>query len=238
MAKRTQLPKSGKGGTMPRPPAKSRTQSVPPWMLLGLIAGVVVVAIGLIGLAVQATQRPVVSTGRTGEGTSWGPADAPVRIVDYSDFGCSFCGVFARNQGVQLRREYEATGKVRFEFKHFIIGGQRTRDAALAAECAADQGRFWDYHDTLFARQGTSSDPFGRSALKQYAVELGLDTAQFNSCLDSNKYVEKVTRDTAEGRGLGVNATPTFFINGQKIEGAQPYEVFKAAVDAALARTP
>ncbi len=234
MAKRAQLPKSSKGSPAAKAPAKSRTKPIPPWLLLGVIAAVVVVGAGLIWLAVQASQRPVVSTPRVGEGTAWGPADAPVKIVDFSDFGCSFCGAFARSQGVQLRQEYEATGKVRFEFRHFIIGGQRTRDAALAAECAADQGRFWDYHDTLFARQGTSSDPFSRTALKQYAVQLGLDTAQFNSCLDSNKYLEKVTRDTSDGRGLGVNATPTFFINGQKIEGAQPYSVFKAAVDAAL----
>lgn len=234
MAKRAQLPKGGKGVTGAKAAAKPKPAPVPRKMLLGIIAAMVVLAAGLIWLAVQSSQRQVVSPPRVGEGAAWGPADAPVKIVDFSDFGCSFCGSFARNQGVQLRQEYEATGKVRFEFKHFIIGGQRTRDAALAAECAADQGRFWDYHDTLFARQGTSSDPFNRSALKQYAVQLGLDTAQFNACLDSNKHLEKVTRDSADGRGLGVNATPTFFVNGQKIEGAQPYSVFKAAVDAAL----
>lgn len=235
MAKRAQLPKGGKGAAAPKPSAKTKGAAMPRGMLLGIIAAVVLLAVGLIWLAIQSSQRPAVSTPRVGEGAAWGPADAPVQVVDYSDFGCSFCGSFARNQGVQLRQEYESTGKVRFEFKHFIIGGQRTRDAALAAECAADQGRFWDYHDTLFARQGTSSDPFNRSALKQYAVQLGLDTAQFNACLDSNKHLEKVTRDTSDGRGLGVNATPTFFVNGQKIEGAQPYSVFKAAIDAALA---
>lgn len=203
--------------------------------MLGVIAAVVVVAAGVIWLAVQAAQAPITATDRVGEGAAWGPTGAPVQIVDYSDFGCSFCGVFARGQGVQLRAAYEATGKVRFEFKHLIIGGQRTRDAAIAAECAADQGRFWDYHDVLFARQGTSSDPFNRSALKQYAAQLNLDTAQFNSCLDRDQHLEKVTRDSAEARGLGVNATPTFFVNGQRIEGAQPVEVFTAAVDAALA---
>lgn len=234
MAKRTQLPKGGISAAAAKSPAKSKRAPLPRGMLLGVIAAVVVLAAGLIWLAVQSSQRPAVSTPRVGEGAAWGPADAPVKIVNFSDFGCSFCGVFARGQGAQLRQEYEATGKVRFEFRHFIIGGQRTRDAALAAECAADQGRFWDYHDILFARQGTSSDPFNRSALKQYAVQLGLDTAQFNSCLDSDKHREKVTRDTLDGRELGVNATPIFFVNGQKIEGAQPYNVFKAAVDTAL----
>ncbi len=235
MAKKTQVSNAARPRsavkTLPKPAARSRSRG----LLLGVIAVVVVLAAGLIWLAVQATQAPIVPTNRVGEGATWGPADAAVQIVDYSDFGCSFCARFARSQGVQLRAEYEATGNVRFEFKHMIIGGQRTRDAAVASECAADQGRFWDYHDVLFARQGTSSDPFNRSALKDYAAQLGLDTVQFNRCLDSNQHLEKVTRDSSEARGLGVNATPTFFVNGQRIEGAQPYEAFKATVDAQLA---
>jgi len=235
MPKRAQLPKERQGATASRSAVQRKGGSPPRGVMLGVVAAVIALAAGLIWLAIRSNQRPAVSTARVGEGTAWGPADAPVKIVDFSDFGCSFCGLFAQNQGVQLRQEYEATGKVRFEFKHFIIGGQRTRDAALAAECAADQGRFWDYHDTLFARRSAGSDSFSRSALKGYAAELGLDTAQFDACLDSNRHLEKVTRDTTEGRGLGVNATPTFFVNGQKIEGAQPYTVFKAAVDAALA---
>lgn len=194
-----------------------------------------VVAIGLVLLIMQTVNKPVVATDRVGEGASWGAKDAVVTIVDYSDFGCSHCAAFAQNQGKLLRAEYEATGKVRFEFKHFIIGGATTAAAANAAECAADQGRFWDYHDTLFARQGTSSAPFSSAALKQYAAALGLDTVAFDRCVDSNQHLEKVYRDASEGRGLGVNATPTFFVNGQKIEGAVPYATLKAIVDAALA---
>ncbi len=238
MAKRTQLPKNSKPQGAARAPAKvpARTSASSRRLLLGVMAAVVLVAAGLIWIAIRATQAPIVATDRVGEGAAWGPVDAPVKIVGYSDFGCSHCAAFAANQGVQLREEYESTGKVRFEFKHFIIGGTTTRGAALAAECAADQGKFWDYHDVLFARQGVSSDPFNRAALKQYAAELGLNTAQFNKCLDDGQHLGKVTSDTAEGTALGVNATPTFFINGQKLQGAQPVSAFRAAIDAALVK--
>ena len=155
--------------------------------------------------------------------------------MNFSDFGCTHCRDFAENQGKQLRAEYEAGGKVRFEFKHMIIGGTPTRDAANAAECAADQGKFWDYHDVLFARQGTSANPFTKPLLKRYAAELGLDATKFNPCVDSNLHYRQGVGQRAEARGKGVNATPTFFINGKKIEGAVPYEQFKAAVDAAIA---
>lgn len=233
MAKRAQMPKprtpQAAKAAAPQKSTSTRT------LLLALIGGVVVVAIGLVLLIIQSVNKPVTITERVGEGSAWGPKGAPVTVIDYSDFGCSHCRNFALNQGAQLRAEYESTGKVRFEFKSFIIGGATTAAAANAAECAADQGRFWDYHNLLFSRQGTTSAPFSSSALKQYAVSLGLDTAAFNKCVDSSQHLEKVYRDAAEGQAQGVNATPTFFVNGQKIEGAVPYATMKAAVDAALA---
>ncbi len=232
MAKRSQasIPKTARPVTKVAPPKAGGSRN----LLLVVIGGVLVVAVGLVLLIVQSVNRPVTATNRVGEGAAWGPVGAAVTVVDYSDFGCSHCATFALNQGKLLREEYEATGKVRFEFKHFIIGGATTAGAANAAECAADQGRFWDYHDVLFTRQGTSSAPFASAALKQYAAQLGLDTSAFNQCVDSGRHLEKVYRDAAEGRNLGVNATPTFFVNGQKIEGAVPYATMKAAVDALL----
>lgn len=232
MAKRSQvsMPKPARAPAKVAPKKASNSRN----LLLVVIGGVVVVAVGLVLLIMQTVNKPASATARVGEGTAWGPKDAIVTIVDFSDFGCVHCRNFALNQGEQLRSEYEATGKVRFEFKHFIIGGATTAAAANAAECAADQGRFWDYHNLLFSRQGTSSAPFSNAALKQYAVQLGLDTALFNQCVDSSKHLEKVYRDAAEGRGLGVNATPTFFVNGQKLEGAVPYSTMKATVDAIL----
>lgn len=116
-----------------------------------------------------------------------------------------------------------------------IVISPESADAANASECAADQGRFWDYHDALMSRSGTSRDVFSKASLKQYAVELGLDTATFNACVDGDQHLEEVYQSVNEARGLGVQSTPTFFINGQKVEGALPYEQFKSIIDGYLA---
>jgi protein-disulfide isomerase len=234
MAKQPQKPKSAYSAPRKPQPAPKKSK-LSPALLLGVIGAVVLVVAGIIILTTQAANAPLTATNRVGEGTAWGPADAPVTVIDYSDYGCSHCRDFALNQGKQLREEYEATGKVRFEFKHMIIGGTPTRDAANASECAADQGRFWDYHDALFARQGTSANPFTKPLLKRYAAELGLDSAQFDPCVDRNAHYDTVAANESEARGKGVNATPTFFINDKRIAGAVPYEQFKAEVDAAIA---
>jgi len=234
MAKQAQKPKST--GSAPRKvkqTTKKRTLS--PVVLLVVIAAVVLVVAGIILLGSRAMNPPLTATNRVGEGTAWGPEDAVVKIIDFSDFGCSHCRDFGLNQGKQLRADYEASGKVRFEFKHMIIGGQITREAAMASECAADQGRFWDYHDALFSRQGSSANPFTKPLLKRYAAELELDTAVFDRCVDGNTHSADVASDESEARAMGVSATPTFFVNDKKIEGALPYEQFKAEVEAALA---
>jgi protein-disulfide isomerase len=113
--------------------------------------------------------------------------------------------------------------------------GPESADAANASECAADQERFWDYHDLLMSRSGTGANVFGKASLKQYATELGLDAATFNACVDGDEHLEKVYQDVSDGRGQGVGSTPTFFINGEKVEGAIDYEQFKSIVDGYLA---
>ncbi len=234
MAKKAQMPKAGIQRKV-QPVSKRKTSSQ--WVIWAVIGAVVLVMVGVILLQSQSLRQPVTATNRTGEGTAWGPANAKVKIVEYSDFGCTYCAQFARNQGKQLRAEYEASGKVRFEFKSFIIEGPSTAGAANAAECAADQGRFWDYHDVLFSQSGlgTVDAVFSKPNLKQYGAQLGLNAAPFNRCVDDDQHLEKVYRDTSEGKGQGVKATPTFFINGQKAEGAIPYADMKARIEAALA---
>ena len=160
-----------------QPPKKS---SLSPAVLLVVIGAVVLVVAGIIVLATRANSTPLTTTSRVGEGAVWGPANAPVKVVIYSDFGCSHCKDWGESQEKQLRADYEASGNVRYEYKSQNIGGTATRDAADAAECAADQGRFWDYHDALFARQGTTSNPFAKALLKRYAAELGLDSTKFD----------------------------------------------------------
>jgi len=232
MAKRSQLPRSEVAKTHKAGPKAAVNTRV---FLAVIVVAVVLVLAGVLLLQARAVRPPAETTTRTGDGTAWGPKDANVVIVDYSDFGCGHCRTFALNQGHQLRSEYEPTSKVRFEYKHFIIGGPDTANAANAAECAADQGRFWDYHDLLFSRQGSGQGVFAKKALQAYGAELGLGSAVFNACVDGDKHLEKVYRDASEGQGKGVTGTPTFFINGQALEGAVPYEQMKAAVDAALA---
>ncbi len=130
---------------------------------------------------------------------------------------------------------YIAAGIVRFEYRHFPFLGPESLAAAEAAECAGEQGAFWTYHDMLFANQaGENRGAFKDANLKAFAAQLNLDTKAFNQCLDSGRYQEAVLAEMQEGRQRGVRATPTFFINGQKIEGALPFEQFQIVIEAAL----
>lgn len=223
-------------GASPKARTVVKRSAGSPIVLWVVIGAVVLVVIGVILLQMQSMNRPVATSGVVTEGASWGPADAPVKIVEYSDFGCTYCRLFALNQGKLLREEYEKTGKVRFEYKSFIIEGPSTREAANAAYCAADQGRFWDYAEVLFSRSGTGpvESVFSRAALKNYAAQIGLDTARFGRCVDAGQHMPEIQAQHTEASRLGVQATPTFFINGQIVQGAAPYEEFKAMIDAML----
>jgi len=161
---------------------------------------------------------------------------APVTIVEFADFMCPACARFATETLPQIEEEYIETGKVRFVFHNFPFLGEGSFRAAEAALCAHEQGRFWDYHDRLFADSlERGRVVFSPENLKALAAELGLDTDRFNECVDTHKYSEMVGEDLEEGRGLGVRANPTFFINDRKVVGAQPYRVFKQIIEEELA---
>jgi len=138
----------------------------------------------------------------------------------------------------QIEQTYE--GKVRFVLRNFPVHGDPAVKMAEAADCANDQGKFWEYHDKLWETFSTSSQQAQTgvdalvSGLKGYASDLGLDTAAFNDCLDSDKYLSQVTKDAQDAQSYGVTGTPAFFINGQPVSGAQPFSVFQQAIDAAL----
>ncbi len=160
-----------------------------------------------------------------------GQKDAPVTIVEYSDFQCPFCQSFFENAYKKIITDYVDTGKAKIIFKQFpLYFHQNAQKAAEASECAGEQGKFWEYHDLLF-----STKQLDATTLKKDAVTLGLDADKFNTCLDSGKYAQKIRDDTAEGQSKGVSGTPSFLINGKKVVGAQSYDVFKAEIDAALA---
>lgn len=157
-------------------------------------------------------------------------ANAPVTIIEFAEFQCPFCGRFARDTFPKIKTNYIDTGKVKFVFRDFVVHST-AHLAAEASECAHEQGKFWEYHDVLFNNQGSLDS----DSLKKYASDIGLDTAKFNSCLDSGKYKSEVDKDISDGRSYGVRGTPTFFINGEKLVGAQPYETFRQAIEKALA---
>jgi protein-disulfide isomerase len=170
-------------------------------------------------------------------GTAWGPINAPVLVEVFSDFQCPFCARFAEEAGYQLQLEYANTGLVRFEYRHFAFLGPESNLAAEASDCAADQEKFWEFHDTLFANfRGQNQGSFRNPALKAMAVAIGLEESSFNSCLDSNQYRAKVNQDTNEGRQRGVNSTPTIFVNGEPVTGAIPYSQLRNLVEEALNR--
>lgn len=167
-------------------------------------------------------------------GTVMGEANAPVTIEEWADFQCPACRAFAVNVEPQLRAAYIATGKVRFIFQNFAFLGIESEWAAQAAECAAAEGRFADYHDRLYATQGgENSGAFSKANLKKIGDDLRLG-GQFAACVDSGAYAAKVRDSRSAGQAKGVRATPTLFINGTKVEGALTFDQLRAKVDPLL----
>ena len=159
-----------------------------------------------------------------------GAREAPVTIVEFSDFQCPFC----KNGTETVRQVLEKyPGKVKLVFRDFPIPNLHPAapKAHEAARCAADQGKFWEYHDLLFEKSPRQAP----EDLKQYAKDLKLDPSPFGQCLDSGKYQAAVNQDVEEGARLGVTATPTFFINGRQLVGAQPVTAFQKLIDSELA---
>jgi protein-disulfide isomerase len=171
------------------------------------------------------------------EGTTLGSPDAPLTIVEYSDFLCPYCTQAALQIVPQIEDEYVATGKVKLIWKQFPsaqLHGEAAITAAEASECAAEQNAFWEYHDALFLNN--TRVVFNTDNLKRLAQELNLDTEAFNACLDEGKYSNKVADDYSEGRRRQVTGTPTFFVGQTELVGAKPYSDFKTAIDDELAK--
>jgi len=168
-----------------------------------------------------------------------GEADAKISVLEFSDFQCPYCARAASDTVVGLKNSALFTsGEVNFIYKHFPLNSIHpfAQNAAEAAECANRQGEFWDYHDTLFANQGALDD----ASLKSYASQLGLDTKEFNSCLDDDEAKSEVTKELSQATSAGGRGTPYFVIinndNGetQSISGAVPYAQLEAAINAVM----
>ncbi|MAG50707.1 disulfide bond formation protein DsbA [archaeon] len=162
-----------------------------------------------------------------------GKSNAPVTIVEWSDFECPFCTRFYEQTLGQIIREYVDTGKVKFVYRDFPLGFHaNAQKAAESAECAGEQGKFWEMHDMLFEK-GVSG---GVSSFKQFAKDIGLNTGKFDDCLDSGKMASEVAKDMRDGQSAGIGGTPGFIINGRLVSGAQPFSAFKQVIDAELAK--
>jgi predicted DsbA family dithiol-disulfide isomerase len=163
---------------------------------------------------------------------SKGPEYAPVTIVKFEDYQCPFC---KQVQPIIAELLSRYNGKIRLVHKDLPLDSihPQARQAAEAARCADEQGKFWNYHDALYANSPNAS----RDNLKSYAREAGLDVNAFDLCLSSDKFKAVVQRDLIDGAQLGVSGTPTLFINGREIPANQPLEVFGAIIDEELGRT-
>jgi protein-disulfide isomerase len=174
-----------------------------------------------VSVTLDAPRVKVDAAGRPGRG----PENAPVQIVEFSDFQCPFC----LNVFPTVTKVLATYGdKIHFVYRHYPLPNHpNARPAAEASACAAEQDKFWPYHDRLFSSAGKLSE----SDLKEHGAAIGLDMASFNTCVESRKYQKDVEVDTEAANALGVNGTPAFFINGRAVNGAQPFEVFKRIID-------
>jgi protein-disulfide isomerase len=160
----------------------------------------------------------------------WGKANAKVTLIEYSDFECPFCSKHYETMK-QIKEAYP--NDVRVIFRHYPLSFHpEAQKAAEASECAADQGKFWEMYDKIFA--ANLAGDMSVAKWKTVAAELGMDSAKFDKCLDSGEKASRVAEDLNEGSGAGVEGTPATFVNGQLVSGALPIESFKQIIDAEL----
>ncbi len=216
-----------------------RRRKFNPWWIIAPVLLVVGVAIGYFG-------RPLLNPGQTASGKPdvidllisqtkhfKGNANAPITMLEFSDFQCPFCARFATGVERQIEEAFVKTGIVRFGYQHFAFLGEESGWAAEASECAGEQNKFWEYHDLLFARHGGENlGAFAKDKLKGFAIELKLDVTKFNTCLDSGKFAAEIQSQGEFLGSLGIQSTPTFLINRQVVPGALPFEEFKKVIEA------
>ena len=207
------------------------------WVLL-IVGGsglALIVAYGFYIVSLSKIILPAGSLGRsvdpllmaTADDPSFGNVAARVVVVEFSDFECPFC---SQVQPVvkELHRRY--SDQVYFVYRDFPLTQIHSQAllAAMAGQCAHEQGKFWEMHDKLFANQ----DRLALENIKKYAVEIGLNSLQFNGCVDTGKYLSEIEQDIVDGSSIGIEATPTFIINGVKFPGVIPLTTFEKIITA------
>ena len=211
---------------------QERTQSI------GIIATVVVLALVVVGLLIYPSLKPIGAINiptpnprPNANGLSMGEPNAPVKVLIYSDFQCPWCKNFIDNNEPTVLNNYIKTGKVLYTYVPFSFLGKESTQAAAAALCAADQNKFWEYHDIIYANQtGENIGDFSDRRLVAFAQQIGLDLNKFNSCFNGGKFNQQVTASYKQGVDAGVTVIPTLFVNGVKAD-----DPMKAIADAVAA---
>lgn len=185
---------------------------------------------------------PVAVTERKDQPTL-GNKNAKVTIVEFADFQCPFCKQYFENTFAKIKKDYIDTGKVKYVYRHYPLTQihKNAEISGVASECANDQGKFWEYHDILYKNSQSDGSGLDKDSLIKYANDLGLNKGtlgfgknKFSQCLQGTDKLKIVQADQAEGVKAGVNGTPSFYINGVQLVGAQPYTAFKTVIDNAL----
>jgi len=204
-----------------------------------LLAAVAVVGGGMMWYSAQrkpaaAPSAPVavVPAADGFRGYTMGAASAPLEVTEYSDFECPFCASFATVQMPVIREQLIATGKLRWRFRDFPLPTHRySRYAALAAQCAGEQGKFWEMHDRLFEQhQWAQTGDNPRALFRDFARAAGVDLDKYDACMDSQRYAGRIEASVQEGEAAGVRGTPSFYVNGRPF-GRSTSDDFKALVD-------
>ncbi len=224
---------------MPTPSTHKKSKALSPFLhlfipvafVLGLGSGYLLWGHTTTPAAADTTGVQRVNVSTDGD-PSIGPDDAPVTIIEFSDYQCGYCKRWHDQVFQALMASYP--NQIRFVYRDFPIFGDSSVAAAEAAACAGEQGHYWEFHDAIFSGQYE----LGRAAYEQYAADLGLDTAAFSACLENRTYQGEVMADYNAGVNVGVQSTPTFFINGRIVIGALPFENFKAIIDEELGVKP
>ncbi len=179
------------------------------------------------------TRAGVVAALEQSAGPKKGVEAAPITLVYFTDFQCGYCRKFVQDTLPKLTTEYVQKGLVQLVFRHLAILGPQSVQAGQAAACAQDQSRFWEYHDRLFAENG-SPTAFAAANLKHIAEEVKIDPRTFGTCLEQNTHAQQVESETLLAQALGARGTPAFLINGQLAMGAYPFEAFQQALNGIL----
>lgn len=225
-----------------------------PSMMLLATVGAVIAGVAIIAVVFLVNQKPATGTGELtapthippvdlADGRTIGNPDAPVTLEEWSDFQCPACGVQARETIPQLMDTYVRDGTLKIVYRDAAFQGRKSSSSfdesvepAAAARCAGEQNKFWQYHDYLYWNQdGENEGAFRRERLDQIAAAVGLDEAAWSSCLDSGEQQAAVRAETDEGAAQGIDSTPTSYINGEAVVGAQPYETLAQLIEAAAA---